>query len=242
MKEKLLDIAKVEIHELAELTPTMTEGQFKALKQSIAEHGQQIPVVTYRGKVIDGRHRIKALRELGLTEVKSISEESNMSYEDIREKIMNVYENRRHQTPTQKAIMAYREYAKAKKEGEKISQGAAAELYGTTVKQLGRAQTLHKLAGDDIIELLFQGNKLNTGTISQPNNTDSLATLILYYKNRTEDLIDKSDKTKINEDFTDEEIELTNNVVRELRAAYSDRILNRINKMVYYSIKYKKEV
>ena len=35
---------EIEIHELANLTPTMTEVEFKSLKQSIHENGQQMPI------------------------------------------------------------------------------------------------------------------------------------------------------------------------------------------------------
>lgn len=237
MVEKELKLEEVEIHELAKLTPVMTDIQYKALVASIKEHGQQIPVVMYRGKVIDGRHRCKALRELGHSTVKIISENSTLSSEDIKEKIMNIYENRRHQTPTQKAILAYREYQDSKLKGDKIGQGAIAEKYGTTVKQLGRAKSLHTKAGDDVIELLFQGNKINVGTISQPCNTDSLATLITYYKNRTDELIEKSEKSTVSEDFTDEEIALSNEVIKELTSVHSTRMLERINKMLYFKIK-----
>jgi len=230
-----IKLENLEIHELAELTPTMTEVQFNTLVNSIAENGQELPIVTYRGKVIDGRHRVKALRELGLTTVKAVSEDSSMSIEDIKHKILNVYENRRHQTSTQKAIMAYRMYAEGKAKGEKVSQGAIANLAGTTRKQLARAKELHGLAGDVVIELLFQGQRINTGTMSQPNNTDSLATLIAYYKKVTEELVENTETTKINEDFTDEEITLSNQVVRELTDIHSKRMIKRICTMLYYS-------
>jgi len=238
MKETTLKLEDLEIHRLAELTPTMTKAQFDALVASIQEHGQEVPIVTYRGRVIDGRHRVKAMRELKMVTIKAISEDSQMSETDLKIKILDVYENRRHQTPTQKAIMAYRMYAEAKANGEKVSQGYVAERMGTVVKQLGRASTLHKLAGDEIIELLFQGKKLNTGTILQPNNTDSLASLILFFKNKVDNLIDNSEKTTINEDFTDEEIELSNTIIHELTSIHSKRMLTRINTMLYHSIKH----
>ena len=44
---------EVEIHELANLTPTMTEVEFKSLKQSINENGQQMPCLGFQA----GRNR-----------------------------------------------------------------------------------------------------------------------------------------------------------------------------------------
>jgi hypothetical protein len=239
MKQNLrtLDITELEVHELAHLTPTMTGIQFNSLKDSIREHGQELPVITYRSKVIDGRHRLKAMRELGLLTILATSLDSQMSIEDIQEKILNIYENRRHQTPTQKAIMAYREYALSKKTGEKRDQGAIATRHGTTRNQLGKVKSLHECAGDEVIEFLFQGNKINTGTVTNPNNTDSLSTLVLFYKNRNTTIIENSEKTTINEDFTDEEIELSNAIIIELSNIHSKRMLERINTMLYFKIK-----
>ena len=96
MKTIELKVDEVEIHELAHLTPTMTEARFKALKQSIQELGQKLPIVMYRGKCIDGRHRVKAFKELGIETIQATNENSQMSMEDIKEVILNGYEQRRH--------------------------------------------------------------------------------------------------------------------------------------------------
>ena len=164
-----MSLSEVEIHELANLTPSMTEAEFKGLKLSIHENGQQMPIKMYRGKCIDGRHRVKALRELGIADVFYENENSQLSLDDIRTKILTVYERRRHQTPTQKAIMAYREYQRVRESGDKVGQGTIAESLGTTIKQLGRAKQLEEVAGKDIVELhkgsLDIESELGKGTI-----------------------------------------------------------------------------
>ena len=131
---RTMQVDQVEIHELAHLTPTMTKEDFTRLKLSIKEHGQENPIMLYRGKCIDGRHRVKALRELGIELVTYESENSQLSIDDVRDKILHVYENRRHETPTQKAIMAWREYQRLRELGEKIGQGEVADWMGTTIK------------------------------------------------------------------------------------------------------------
>lgn len=223
---------EVEIHDLANLTPTMTEVEFKSLRQSIHENGQQMPIKMYRGKCIDGRHRVKALRELGVEEVYYENENSQLSIEDIRNKILTVYERRRHQTPTQKAILAYREYQRSKELGDKVGQGIIAESLGTTVKQLGRAKNLEELAGKQIIELLFQGNKINIGTEASPNNTDSLSSLINYFNKHRELIVAQTQSTTISEDFTDEEMSSLNNTLNKLQSEYSYRMLNRLKSIL----------
>lgn len=223
-----MSLTEVEIHELANLTPSMTEAEFKGLKLSIHENGQQMPIKMYRGKCIDGRHRVKALRELGVTEVLYENENSQLSLEDIRTKILTVYERRRHQTPTQKAILAYREYQRVRESGDKIGQGAVAESLGTTIKQLGRAKQLDEVAGKDIVELLFQGNRINIGTEAHPNNTDSLDSLINYFKKHREMIVIQTKSTNISEDYTDEEMLTLNDALNKLQSEYSHRMLSRL--------------
>lgn len=232
MDIKTLKVDQIEIHELAHLTPTMTAGRYTALKQSIKELGQKLPIIMYRGKCIDGRHRIKAFKELGLTDIKATNENSQMSLEDIKEIILNGYEQRRHQTPTQTAIMAYREWIGYKESGDKISQGAVADKYGIGLKQLGRAKQLEEVAGKEIMELLFQGNKINIGSEIRPNNTDSLSSLINYFKKHRESIVKQTYDTKISEDYTDDEIDSLNNTLNKLQSEYSHRMLNRLNFMI----------
>jgi hypothetical protein len=210
----------------------MTDAEFKGLKLSIHENGQQMPIKMYRGKCIDGRHRVKALRELGITEVLYENENSQLSLEDVRTKILTVYERRRHQTPTQKAILAYREYQRVRELGEKVGQGAIAESLGTTIKQLGRAKQLEEVAGKDIVELLFQGNKINIGTEVHPNNTDSLDSLINYFKKHREMIVIQTKSTNISEDYTDEEMLTLNDALNKLQSEYSHRMLSRLTFML----------
>jgi hypothetical protein len=53
-------------HEVANLFPLIEGKEFEQLKADIKEHGQRLPVWTYRGRIIDGRNRYRACRELGM--------------------------------------------------------------------------------------------------------------------------------------------------------------------------------
>ncbi len=59
-------IGQYEIHPLAELFPLMPDDQYQALKADIAENGQHEDIMIWQGKLIDGRHRLRACLELGI--------------------------------------------------------------------------------------------------------------------------------------------------------------------------------
>lgn len=53
-------------HPLASLLPDMTSSEFDGLLEDIRENGQQVAVTLYEGKVLDGRHRVRACEQLGI--------------------------------------------------------------------------------------------------------------------------------------------------------------------------------
>ncbi len=60
-------IETMEPHDLTAIFPLMSEADYAALVADIRDKGQLEPVWTYAGKVIDGRHRLRACKELGVT-------------------------------------------------------------------------------------------------------------------------------------------------------------------------------
>lgn len=54
-----------EIHPIANIFPAMSDSEFQALRDDIEQYGQREPIWLYEGKVIDGRHRLRACEELG---------------------------------------------------------------------------------------------------------------------------------------------------------------------------------
>lgn len=57
---------RFEVHPIAELIPPMSEGEYAELKADLAANGQQEAITLYENKILDGRHRARALGELGI--------------------------------------------------------------------------------------------------------------------------------------------------------------------------------
>jgi hypothetical protein len=53
-------------HPLLANFPLYTIEQYAALKASIATDGQLVPIVLYKGRILDGRHRYRACLDLGI--------------------------------------------------------------------------------------------------------------------------------------------------------------------------------
>ncbi|MDD3602592.1 MAG: ParB N-terminal domain-containing protein [Sulfurovum sp.] len=59
-------IEDLTLHELANEHPKMTEVEYQRLCESIEEIGQLEPILIYKNKIVDGRHRFWAIESLGL--------------------------------------------------------------------------------------------------------------------------------------------------------------------------------
>ncbi len=54
------------IHPRADIIPAMSEPEYQALLADIKAHGLRDPITLYSGKVLDGRHRLRACEEAGI--------------------------------------------------------------------------------------------------------------------------------------------------------------------------------
>lgn len=53
-------------HPVIELFPPMSDADFQDLKADIAKNGLKTEIAVWKGQLIDGRHRVRALIELGI--------------------------------------------------------------------------------------------------------------------------------------------------------------------------------
>ncbi len=227
-KEKISDLS---IHELAATTPTMTTSQFDALVRDIDINGQLDPVVLYRGKIIDGRHRYRALIQLGVEFILCVKMTNNSTKEDIMT-VIRSKETRRHESACQLAISAYR-YMLSNPD-KKLTQSDAANIFGANIKQLRKAMTIaDKHKRPDILELLFNGDKLNIGSTYKPFATDSLITIDKWLSENRGVLSSDNNNTTIVE-LTEDENVYSNRRFNEI-STESARVQYDIAKRLYHN-------
>jgi ParB-like chromosome segregation protein Spo0J len=92
-------------HSLADLIPPMSDQEFTELKRSIDAQGLIEPITIYDDQVLDGRHRYRACRELGIEPKTTIFRDGGD--EDAALKFV-IAKNiaRRHLTESQRAMVA----------------------------------------------------------------------------------------------------------------------------------------
>jgi hypothetical protein len=128
-----------EVHEVARIFPPMSDPEFNDLKSDIAKNGLREPLWIYQGKIIDGRNRLRACTELGITPA---TREWN-GEGTLLDFVVSLNLHRRHLNETQRAMVAARlkpSFEKAAKErllaGKELDpshncgQGKTADLAG----------------------------------------------------------------------------------------------------------------
>ena len=220
-----VDITSLTLHDISKTTPSYTPERFEALKRSIEENGQIEAVLVYRNKIIDGRHRYKALQELEIPIIIIKKLHHNISIQELQA-LVESKEMRRHETKAQQAIFALKQMQISNANGNKMTQREAALNYGVTVKELGRA---NRICGNkkgqynrpDLIDKLFKGHKVNIGTSTIPFLTDSLQSIINWLgKEEAANIADITGIASRDELSNDEEIlvnQILNRVTDESR-------------------------
>jgi len=149
--------------DLAGVVPMALNNEQVALMSDIEENEQRDPIVLYRGKVVDGRCRMKALDHLGKNYMyKEL--DNDLTEEDVKIYVKSV-NTRRNLTLTQKLTTACKDYLK--NEGVK-SVKKTAESWGVGAPSLNNALFIAKHM-PNFIDPLFNG--LSVEIVDKHGNT-----------------------------------------------------------------------
>jgi hypothetical protein len=175
------------IHEYAALVPLATEPEQIALTHDIRENGQREPIVIWKGQVVDGRCRQKALlllkRDIIFKEL-----DDSLSDEEVKLFVKSV-NTRRNLTITQKLIIAAKEHLSTKK--STIKKQAIA--WGVSTSSLDNTLWLIRNQ-PDIIEPLFNGFGIEIK--DQKGNeysSNKITAIYAYYKKRIEKVVENKE-------------------------------------------------
>jgi hypothetical protein len=128
-------MAKPQIHPAANIPTPLSDDEYAVLKANIAEYGLLDPITLHKGKVLDGRHRLKACEELGVVP-RFIDDDDLAEFGGVPEFFVEARLARRNMTPSQKAIVAAKlkpVYEKRAKERQKatLKRGGVAPVPAT---------------------------------------------------------------------------------------------------------------
>lgn len=169
---------KYEDHPIAAMFPMMSDEQYEAFKQDIAENGLRSSGLLYEGKILDGRNRSRACDELGLQmewQDVSLSEDAD-SFDPIAYVISHNL-HRRHLTTAQRSMVAAKlatlkngsNQHKATGEGssndEPSKRDEAAKLLNVSTASVDRAKHVIAKGSKDVAKAVECGElNLNQAT------------------------------------------------------------------------------
>ncbi len=180
--------------------------QYEVLKESISKNGQQVPIWIWRDRIVDGRNRVKALSELGIEEVIVKKLPWKCKLEDRMELARNTEYGRRHQTPTQIACDAVKEYDRRKKLGSKEKNLKEIILKETGASSANFSSARWILKNKPLIfKRLFDGEELKLD--GDFKKTQSLPAIQSHYKKQEKAMDELKKQLVMEEELAREQID-----------------------------------
>ena len=151
---------RLEYHETASVFPMMNKEDFSALKNDIKANGLKEPIWVYEGKIIDGRNRYEACKELG---IEPESQTWDGKDELLIEFVLSMNLHRRHLTSSQRAALAVDLEPMLARDAKKRQQEAGgdrkSEDYKESVKEKVSGSKSYGQARDEAARLtITNGN------------------------------------------------------------------------------------
>ena len=161
--------------------PTHNELEYAATRQSIEKLGQLDPVLMLDGMCVDGRHRVRACKDLGLT-VRAVDIDTTTPEANILMLCNKNVMSGRDYDNAQKAIQALKlvnEYEIAVQEAAKMMKiDRRLVSYAATIKGYGKDELLDKLLDN-------KSNKVQLPNMNTPSR--SLELIAKYVKAEAEE-------------------------------------------------------
>ncbi len=176
--------------DMAGLIPAALESELAALTEDIRERAGRLgdnnalilPIVLWRGEIIDGRSRQEACKRLGI-ETKTISIDWNLTEEEVAAEVISL-NKRRNLTATQKAMVALKHKIKA---GRSISTKDMSIKWGIGEQTLKNAIYISKNR-PELINPLHGGKSIEITDKKGAKTTTMSVNSICEYVKRTKEM------------------------------------------------------
>lgn len=151
----------MKIHPIAEIFPRMSDEEFAALKEDIDTHGLREPVWTWKGQIIDGRHRFQACQELGVKKCATREFEGEQS--GLVAFVLSLNLKRRHLNESQRAMVAARLATLVSEEkssppiGGAVPISDAADMMNVGQRSVERARKVQEQGAAALVEAVEKG-------------------------------------------------------------------------------------
>ena len=169
-RQQLAKPEPLELHKAALIFPEMSDAEYQELRDHIDQHGLQVPIVVWRGKLIDGRHRLRAMTELGIDPFGHTHELPDDA--DPIAYVVGANVNRRNLSESQRAMIAGKlaniangEIGRPKGEQictpsteTKVSTQKAAELMGVSKRSVNTAKAVQRECIEPVQAMVSNGD------------------------------------------------------------------------------------
>lgn len=146
-------------HALCEMWPEMGADEFAALAADVRANGLREPIWTYRGEILDGRHRYRACMDAGISPITREYEGDNPGAFVVS---MNLH--RRHLDTSQRAMIAARlatkpagRPSKETSSNDLVSQSDAAKALNVSVPSVKRAAAVIATGTPELVQAVTNG-------------------------------------------------------------------------------------
>lgn len=148
------------IHDIANIFPGMGTAEFAALCADIKANGLREAIWLYQGAVIDGRHRMRACAEVGVTcYTKTYTGDDPVGF------VVSLNLHRRHLDSSQRAMVAARlanlgngqKASSANLHSTPVSQAQAAELLNVSTRSVAAATKVRDEGAPELVKAVESG-------------------------------------------------------------------------------------
>lgn len=153
------NVPQLTAHPAADLFPAMAPADFDALVADIREHGQLEPIAIHDGMILDGRHRYRACRQLGLEPI--TTEWNGAGTPEAFAISKNLH--RRQLDASQRAMVAAA-FARLKRGGDQsanlrngLTAAALSKMFNVSTRSIETARVVRAKGAPELVEAVQSG-------------------------------------------------------------------------------------